>query len=163
MKNILYVFMGIPGSGKTTLAKKNLLGITHVSRDNIRFSLIDKKDNYFSKEKQVYKEFIRQINENIAEGKDVIADATHLNLKSRYKLFHALHIDRTKTIIIGIYFKIPLEICLSRNDTRKGTLAYVPPHEIHNMYTRLEPPTYNEPFDYIYTFDGINMNLLERK
>ena len=160
--NVLYVMIGIPGSGKTTIAK-NSVGCVHISRDEIRFSLLSESDNYFKKENQVYKTFIKQINDNLAAGKNVIADATHINQKSRNKLFHNLHIDRSKTIVIAIYVNTPLDICLERNETRKGGRTFVPPHEIHNMYTRLEPPTYNEPFDYIYTFNGKNMKLLERK
>lgn len=160
--NVLYVMIGIPGSGKTTIAK-NSVGCVHISRDEIRFSLLSESDNYFKKENQVYKTFIKQINDNLAAGKNVIADATHINQKSRNKLFHNLHIDRSKTIVIAIYVNTPLDICLERNDTRKGGRTFVPPHEIHNMYIRREPPTYNEPFDYIYTFNGKDMKLLERK
>lgn len=164
-KNILYIMIGIPGSGKSTYAHFLLTNenMDWVSRDKIRFDLLTEKDNYFAKENQVYKNFISQINTGLRMGHNVIADATHLNLKSRYKLFNKLHIDRTKTIVIGIYMNLPLETCLERNETRKGGRTYVPPHEIHNMYTKLEPPTYNEPFDYIYVINEQSTNLLKRK
>ena len=164
-KNKLYIMIGIPGSGKSTYAKYAIMNdnTIHISRDGIRFAFLSDTDNYFAKEKQVYKEFIRQINENLKEGYNVIADATHLNRKSRNALFHNLHIDRTKVTVIGVYMNTPLETCLERNETRKGGRTFVPPHEVHNMYLRTEPPTYNEPFDYIYTFDGKTIKLLERK
>ena len=165
-KNTLYIMIGIPGSGKSTYAQWIIMNNENtkwISRDGIRFSLLAASDNYFAKENQVYKNFISQINNGLKEGYNVIADATHLNSKSRYKLFNKLHIDRTKTTVIGIYMNLPLETCLERNEGRKGGRAYVPPHEIHNMYTRLEPPTYNEPFDYIYTYNGQTINLLERR
>jgi len=164
-KNKLYIMIGIPGSGKSTYAKYAIMNdnTIHISRDGIRFALLSDTDNYFAKEKQVYKEFIKQINENLKEGYNVIADATHLNRKSRNALFHNLHIDRTKVTVIGVYMNTPLETCLERNETRKGGRTFVPPHEVHNMYLRMEPPTYNEPFDYIYTFDGKSINLLERR
>jgi predicted kinase len=164
-KNKLYIMIGIPGSGKTTYAKYGIMNedTIHISRDEIRFSLLSDTDNYFAKEKQVYKEFIKQINDNLQKGYNVIADATHLNRKSRNALFHNLHIDRTKVTVIGVYINTPLETCLERNETRKGGRTFVPPHEVHNMYLRTEPPTYNEPFDYIYTFDGKTIKLLERR
>lgn len=164
MRSTLYVMIGIPGSGKTTIAKNTAENINalHISRDEIRFSLLTDKDNYFAKENQVYKEFTKQIREGLAAGHTVIADATHLNQKSRYKLFHNIHLNPSETTVIGIYMRVPLETCLERNETRKGGRTYVPPHEIHNMYTHLQPPTYIEPFNYIYTFNGKDMRLLER-
>jgi len=165
-KNYLYIMIGVPGSGKSTYAQfllTNKDNTDWVSRDKIRFDLLTEKDSYFAKENQVYKNFISQINTGLRMGHNVIADATHLNPKSRYKLFNKLHIDRTKTIVIGIYMNLPLETCLKHNEKRKGNRTYVLPHEIHNMYIRLEPPTYNEPFDYIYTFNGESINLLERR
>lgn len=165
-KNKLYIMVGIPGSGKSTYARYIIMNNENtcwISRDGIRLSLLTVNDNYFAKENQVYKNFVLQINNELKAGRDVIADATHINSKSRYKLFNKLHIDRTKTTVIGIYMNLPLETCLERNKIRKGNRAIVPPHEIHNMYLRMEPPTYNEPFDYIYTFDGKEMKLLERR
>lgn len=151
MKNNLFIMIGVPGSGKTTFAEAQPKKI-HISRDTIRFSLLNEHDNYFAKEKEVYKTFINKINLHINDGEDVIADATHLNPKSRYKLLNQLHIDRNKTNIIAIYVNTPIKTCLERNNLRKGTKTYVPPNEIYNMYARLEPPTYNEPFDMIFTY-----------
>lgn len=159
-KNILYIMIGAPGSGKTTIAKNTCSAqnnTIHISRDEIRFSLLQNKDNYFSKERETYKEFTQQISKNLATGYNVIADATHLNKKSRYHLFHNIHYDRSKTTVVGIYMKIPLEMCLEHNEKRKGTPTYVPPHDLYNMYEHLQPPNYNEPFDYIYIYDGKDM------
>lgn len=160
MKNNLFIMIGVPGSGKTTFAEAQPKKI-HISRDTIRFSLLNEHDNYFAKEKEVYKTFVNKINFHINNGEDVIADATHLNPKSRYKLLNQLHINRHKTNIIAIYVNTPIEACLERNNLRKGTKTYVPPNEIYNMYARLEPPTYNEPFDMIFTY--INDQLVPLK
>lgn len=48
----LFVMMGVPGSGKTTLAKKlveDKPNTVRVSRDDIRFSLLEKDDEYLQK------------------------------------------------------------------------------------------------------------------
>ena len=76
----LFIMMGAPGAGKSTFIK-NLKGESGIpiSRDNIRFSMVKEDEPYFSKEKEVYKEFIRLINEHLSRNRDVIADATHLN------------------------------------------------------------------------------------
>ena len=42
-KNILYIMIGAPGSGKTTIAKNTCSAqdnTIHISRDEIRFSLL---------------------------------------------------------------------------------------------------------------------------
>ena len=63
-----------------------------VSRDAIRFSMINDNDEYFQKEKNVWKEYIHQIQEEINANNTVIADATHLNKKSRQKLLNTLNL-----------------------------------------------------------------------
>ena len=59
----LYLMCGIPGSGKSTYAKtnKDLKYCKYISRDDIRYSLLKDEDDYFSKEKQVFRTFIAQI------------------------------------------------------------------------------------------------------
>ena len=54
----LFIMMGAPGAGKSTFIK-NLKGESGIpiSRDQIRFSMVKEDEPYFSKEKEVYKEF----------------------------------------------------------------------------------------------------------
>ena len=159
MRNKLYVMIGCPGSGKSTYAKKYLANndTVYVSRDEIRFALLQDGETYFAREKEVYREFIWKIYNAIQnEHKNVIADATHLNEKSRAKLFSALPIDFTKIDVIGIYMNTPLEICLEQNEIRKGTKAYVPRAQVRRMFFSIKKPTYDE---YNGIFSGLfNVN-----
>lgn len=120
--------------------------IKYVSRDEIRFSLIKDDEAYFSKEREVYKTFVNQINQAINNGYDVIADATHLNQASRSKLFNKLHIDKSKTRVIGIVMRTPLNECIRRNNLRAGTRACVPEYELFDMYNAFQMPSYNEHY-----------------
>lgn len=152
IKNIIFVMIGAPGSGKSTYAK-SIQNAIYISRDEIRFSFLNEGDTYFANEYQVYQEFTYRILKAIEENKNIIIDATHLTKKSRQKLFNAIHIDKTKTIVYAIYMNTPLQICINRNNTRKNTKTYVPEAELRRMFYRLEPPTYqeyNEIFDIIY-------------
>ena len=147
MNNKLYVMMGCPGSGKTTYAKKALMNdnTIYVSRDEIRFSLLQDGEEYFSREKEVYREFIWKIYNAIQnEHKNVIADATHLNEKSRAKLFSSLPLDFSKIEVIGIYMNTSLNTCLKRNETRKNTKTYVPRGVLRRMFFSIIPPSYKE-------------------
>ena len=142
-KNRLYLMIGCPGCGKSFLAEKMQDSRTvWVSRDKIRFSLLKGKDAYFSQEDKVFKTFVGEINKNLKEGKDVIADATHLNRTSRSKLLSKLYL--TNVQVIAMFFSVSLDWCLQNNATRTGR-AKVPEDALIDMYNRLEPVTPYEP------------------
>ena len=86
--------MGIPGSGKSTFVRKRRDIFDNpivVSRDKIRFSLLEEGDEYFSKEDEVLKEFTKQIVESLSRPMgDTIVDATHLNGGSRRKILNLI-------------------------------------------------------------------------
>ena len=155
MKNNLIIMVGIPGSGKSTFAKKNYPDALYVSRDEIRFSFISKNDEYFSKEDEVFKTFINKLNEGLKKSQDVIADATHISYGSRSKLLNNLiNLDKEKTKVIAVFLRTPLDVCIERNEKRKGTRSYVPISAIKSMYKYLTKPSFKE---YGGIFDEIHI------
>lgn len=128
----LFIMMGAPGAGKSTFIKNSMIECIVVSRDKIRFSMVKEDESYFSKEKEVYKEFVRLINEHLSKNCDVVADATHLNAASRNKLINRITAPNVNIHIVWI--KTTLETCLKQNELRKGTRAYVPPSVITRMH-----------------------------
>lgn len=150
----LFLTVGIPASGKDTyIEKNNYTNIPVVSRDVIRFQMLGgSKGDYFSKEKEVWKEYVHQIQSHLDKGKSVIADATHINEASRNKLLNALNLNGTDINII--YFDVPMVICLERNAKRTG-LARVPDEAIQRMAYHLTAPTHKEKYCYtcIYTIN----------
>ncbi len=147
----LYIMMGQPGSGKSTFLKQAHFGCTYkiISRDAIRFSIVKENEPYFKKEKQVFKEFITQINQAAEEVDIVVADATHLNRASRKKLTNSINKELFNSINV-IWIKTSLEESLARNAKRAGTRACVPEDVIRNMYNNIESPTKEEGFDFIF-------------
>lgn len=141
-KGILYISCGIPGSGKSTFLKKVAKKDESViSRDEIRFALLKEGEEYFSHEEEVFKQFVKIITDHINSGLNVYADATHLNYASRKKLTDALlKAGCQPADVQAIYFDIPLNICLERNEKRAGTKAYVPRGVIRRMSFQLEFP-----------------------
>ena len=143
----LYMMVGCPGSGKSTFAK-TLKG-KYISRDEIRFKLLQDKDNYFAKEGEVFQKFIYEIEEGLSKDSDVIVDATHLNKGSRHKLLSKIHPEK----VIAIVMDTPLDVCLQRNAQRSGR-ALVPEDVIRNMYQNMTMPNYDEGFDAIIMVKG---------
>lgn len=153
MKNVLILMVGIPGSGKTTIAKRRASDRDiYISRDEIRFSLLNDGEDYFSKENLVLKTFIKKINQAIESDKYrfIFADATHLNRNSRQKIL--THLVTKPATIFAMYVDTPLEVAIARNEKRIGR-AYVPPKQIKKMYNSIETPTKQEGIDVVFILD----------
>ena len=147
----MYVMIGAPGCGKSTYIKNHIKDNEIViSRGTIRFSMLKDEDEYFSKEKQVYDEFIKQINAAIADETDFYVDQTSLNRGARNKLFSRL--EKRPEQVIGIYFNTPLETILQRNAQRTGR-ALVPEDAVINMFNSLTKPTTDEGFTDIWEIE----------
>lgn len=148
--NTLHMLMGTPGSGKSTWIQNHLDEHTvWISRDDVRFSMVAEDEEYFSKEKQVFKEFVRRIDNALENGYDVFADATHLNKASRNKLLRAVNPKLALNIDI-IWIKTELAECIHRNDNRRGTRSFVPRSVIRRMFNQIEKPEFEEGFSTIY-------------
>ena len=144
----LWLLAGCPGSGKSHWVARQS-SATVVSRDAIRFSLLKDGDEYFSKEKEVKKEFLRQIQEALENGEEnIYVDATHLNKFSRDWVLDNVFIPASYNINC-IAVVTPLHVCLERNALREGR-AVVPEKALRDMYNRFVLPTPIEKFDHVY-------------
>lgn len=145
--------MGTPGSGKSTWIKNNkdkYLGKTKVvSRDEIRFAFVAEDEDYFSKEKEVYREFIHQIKEGISEHyNNIFVDATHFNRGSRTKLLRSLGPSLKGVEVNAIVIRPSLKITLAQNAQREGR-KFVPEDIIKSYYNTFEMPSEEEGFNNI--------------
>ena len=147
---MLYVMVGIPGSGKSYEAQKIVDShtgpITYISRDEVRLATITDQDHYFSKEDEVYDKFIKLIAEQLAAGNDVIADATHMSRGSRRKLIESLAREgmcMNKYDITYVCMNTPLEVCIERDSHRTGRRHVTEP-VIRRMAKALSMPTVKE-------------------
>ena len=155
VKSKLYLLMGTPGSGKSTYLKERFSQPPMVvSRDAIRFSMVKENEEYFSKEKEVFTEYIEQIRTAIEFNAEVFADATHLNEISRAKVLRALGSDLKDVEVNVIWVRVPVEVAIAQNELRMGTRAYVPKSVIRRMHSQATMPSKEEGFEHIYIFDG---------
>lgn len=151
--------VGVPGSGKSTYLERNTKEDQDyiISRDAVRYMLIKDGDSYFSKEKEVFKTFIKYIQESIdnpTTPKNIYCDATHITEKSRNKVLDALNLENVEKIIC-LVFRPSLEETLRRNDQRTGR-ACVPHGVIRRMYYQFEDPKNDTKYP-------INVEYIEEK
>lgn len=142
----LYVMVGLPGSGKSTWAKKNLVNADYISRDTVRLSIIKDNEHLFSHEDEVYDKFIDNIVGLLRRNRDVVADATHLSHGARHKLVSALakhEMTGDKYDIVFVMMDTPVTECVRRDETREGR-AHVTEPVIRNMYRSLSTPYVGE-------------------
>lgn len=147
----LWLMAGLAGSGKSTYAKtyaQTHNDVVVVSRDDIRFRYIDNQKDYFKAEKTVFKEFIKEIQQALDEGHEVvIADATHLSNGSRVKTLNALKLDEDIEVDL-IVVNTPIELAKERNSLRTG-LRRVPDDVIDSMAATFSWSENDSNFDYI--------------
>ena len=149
----LFLMSGVPGAGKSTFLKNRVKKDTSVviSRDVIRFSIVKPEEDYFSHEDEVLAIFWKQINEALAAGKNVFVDQTSLTPKSRkWLLQHVKGYNHANLIWIDE----DIQTCLERNETRRGTRAYVPEDTIRRMYDQFVEPSLDEGFTCIFRYNS---------
>lgn len=155
--SVLYIMCGPAGCGKSTWAKKYLSDKMIISRDEIRFELLDEyniKNNYFAVEKEVYREFTKKICWCLNAGFDTVADATHLTEQSRKKLLTAvkrglLPINQNKVQYNVVCFHTDYKTCATQNAQREEKFI-VPENHLKDMVNRYSIPTLREGFNKIY-------------
>lgn len=141
----LWLTVAAPGAGKTTYLTKNaIFGSVIVSRDVIRFNILEPGDDYFSKENEVFDKYVASIQNAFNHTDNVYADATHLTEKSRNKLLDRL--DLTNVKVHALYFLTSLDTCIERNSRRSGR-AQVPESVIRRMYFQITDPKYDKKYD----------------
>lgn len=168
MTQELRVMVGIPASGKSTLIEKEVSYLEEerkttavVSRDAVRFSMLKEGEDYFAHEDEVFEEFIRQINECMELGIDVVfADATHISPGSRFKLLSKLLPDPNTHLVFEV-MNTPVAECLNRNLQREG-LARVPNSAIRNMAKGFRIPTVSE-FPDSFGFKDVTIHIYTQK
>lgn len=147
--NYLIMFCGVPGSGKSTearrmagsLAARNLT-VEHISRDELRFSMISDESEYFSKEKEVFSKFVEKMNNSLNKNDCTIIDATHISKASRAKILQRVENPGSVRLLV-LYLTTPIDVCMRQNDLRADR-ERVPHEVIEKMARQFEDPTEKE-------------------
>jgi len=143
----LYFMVGLPGSGKTTyakrLAKEN--NAVRFSSDDIREEIgADGGDQ--SKHKEVFNILHKRLNDALTNSKDCIYDATNINAKKRAAFVREFKKKFPDCEFVCIVMATPIEYCKRFNFARDRK---VPIDVIDRMYNNWQTPYYNEGWDKI--------------
>jgi bifunctional polynucleotide phosphatase/kinase len=124
----IVVLVGIPGSGKTTLALSSFPEHHRINLDTLHTR---------SREDE-------EIGGSLSRGEDIIIDNTNTTKKSRSKYVKTAKLFGAT--VRAVYLKCPIEIALKRNAMREGK-GRVPDGAVRFYNKTLQPPSKEEGFD----------------
>jgi predicted kinase len=132
----LILFVGLPGSGKTSFYEKYFQTThAHISKDRFPRSLNKAKrqrallDFYLSAKKSVV---VDNVNATLAQRAEVIEQTRNYDAR-----------------IIGYWFQADVAESIARNEKRLGK-SKVPKVAIYTAAKKLQPPSYSEGFQELY-------------
>lgn len=141
-KPLLIVMVGIPGSGKSTIAEeiKNTYNFKMFSADEIRKELLgdvnDQSNNYY-----VFKTLYERLKDNLANGQNCIFDATNVSIGDRKGVFKK--IKDVEFDAIAYVVATNIEESIRRNSLRDRK---VPLEDIQKFVNKFVMPSVEEGF-----------------
>ena len=140
----VYVMCGLPGSGKTTIARQIAadLDAVVISSDSIREELYG-DESVQSNPSVVFNVLYSRAHAAIDDNLSVILDATNVKKRDRARVFKEFPDNEIAAFVINT----PVEVCKQRNGERERV---VPEYVIDRMAKSFEMPTREEGFVKIY-------------
>jgi predicted kinase len=155
----LYLMLGYPGAGKTSVAKiiEKLTGAVRLSSDDLRLQLFPHPTYSQDEHDAVYKELDRRTEALLQEGKGVIYDA-NLN-RYIHRIEKYVIAERTNARAVLVWVQVPRDLARERAVLR-GHHHLVPKDEtFESMFDRvssiIEEPREDER---AYTLDGTEVD-----
>ena len=146
----LYIFMGNPGSGKTSVAKfiHELTGATHIWADRERQKLFAKPTHSVAESNELYEQLNRKAKRLLAAGHDVVFD-TNFNYKKDRKHLRKLAASVGADVVV-IQMTTPLALARERalahdHADRNGMHHAMAPATFERINKHREPLSGDEP------------------
>jgi predicted kinase len=139
----LHVLIGVPGSGKSTLASKLAAeGAVIVSSDELRTVLTGDASAPLHMDGEVWAMFHQSVRSFLAEGKDVVADATNLTTFSRIQ-YASAGADR----VVAHVMCTPYPACEVRNQIRDRVVPDYVMARMEEQMDEINIALLNQEFD----------------
>lgn len=125
--------VGVPGSGKTTLAQKLVeKGFHYLNADTIRSELYGDEALQGDKE-EVFTIFFQRLEAALQARLNIVIDNTNINMRQRKPILERAQRFEYTDVQLWL-MDVPLEICLQRNASRP---RMVPDDIVANMFSEL--------------------------
>lgn len=147
-KSTLYLFIGYPGSGKTTVAKTiaERTGAIHLWADHERLEMFGNPTHSPEETLQLYQHMNNQVGELLAEGKSVIFDTNFNFYKDREHLRQIAAKNGADTVVI--WLTTPKDVAKKRavedQNLRNGYEFPMSEADFERLANHLEPPNEDE-------------------
>jgi len=116
----VYILIGVQGSGKSTWARANAerLKAVILASDEVRNELEAEGMDATGKGDLVFGIVEQRLGQWLAQGQNVIVDATHARRRWREKEIAVARAHGAK--VIAVWLDTPLAVCLERNQHKPG-------------------------------------------
>lgn len=155
----LYLMLGYPGAGKTTIATmiSELTGAVHLSSDSMRLQLFKKPQFTPAEHTALYKALDSRTEALLKSGKDVIYDANLNRRIHRMEKYNICQRSGARSVLVWVQTAKDLAKERATHDAR---MHLAPKGEtLEQMFERIahiiEEPEADEPF---VTIDGTNVS-----
>lgn len=147
----ILLLIGLPGCGKSTYAKFLLTQENYVilSSDSLRKELLGNEEDQ-SKNIFVFKTLTDRMHKAMEEKRNIIIDATNITIKDRKQYLDAANQFGYQKE--AVFINTPIEDCIKYDKQRERTVGG---EVIHKFANKLQPPTLEEGFDSINTYNGL--------
>ncbi|HYH36480.1 MAG TPA: AAA family ATPase [Candidatus Saccharimonadales bacterium] len=158
-KPVLYLLIGYPGAGKTTVAKiiHEATDAVHLWSDIERHKMFGRPSHSEVESLQLYDELNRRTENLLAEGRSVVFD-TNFNFHADRQKLHAIA-DRQGADTVAVWVTIPKQVARQRaiesGPRRNGYHTRMTDKEFDRIVGKLEVPTKDEK---IIKIDGTKLD-----
>lgn len=145
---VLYLMLGYPGAGKTTVAQliARHTGAVHIWSDLERHKMFDEPSHNEEESRRLYDSLNQRAESLLSEGKSVVFDTSFNHLADRDLLREIASKHGAKSIVVWLTTpaRVARERALHSNVVRNNYEFNMTAKQFDKIATHLEPPTKNE-------------------